>query len=655
MSPDEDCGSFHMSRRALQQGVSEAWLHTGEGVFAILAGAPGSLREPALDAVSQRVDSSRRRVWRDANGCGGAAATVSGLLPEDIHDVQPLVDTDLVFVCRVRLDNASELATQLRVSPDRVVADSHLLMLAYKAWGKACVQRLVGDYAFVAWHPRQERLMAAVDHLGAARLYWAKTGSGLVIADVLATVLSHPDIPHTPDLHALARLLDVGIDRNATPFTHVRALPGGHLLTWKAGDVRIERWWYPETRPVANHRNSRDYVDQVEELLDRAVDSQLRCTGQISSTLSGGLDSGLVTSVAARQLHRRGKGLTAYTSVPESGLICSSRPAWESDDSAYAASVAARHTNVQHVLIRPDGRCGLDLTRESCARARTPAKNSFNLIWADAISRASHAAGARVVLMGQAGNATVSWSGAGATSELLSGFQLRRMIALARAEARADGRPLWRILARASVGASDLIVRRHRKMPAAKLRSDAPAASFLRPEKRPLLHERGGLFAETPGTRAYWIAFATTPRNVWSPDSVAQWGVEWRDPLADRRLVEALLTFPLAAFKTEGLSRGLARSLGRKWLPESVAQRRTQGAQVPELPSLISRAAVRYRAALDTIAVSELCREMFDVEALRTALESIVSGACDYYASIAFERALGVAVFLADLEQGPSR
>jgi hypothetical protein len=56
---------------------------------------------------------------------------------------------------------------------------------------------------------------------------------------------------------------------------------------------------------------------------------------------------------------------------------------------------------------------------------------------------------------------------------------------------------------------------------------------------------------------------------------------------------------------------------------------------------------------LDTIAASELCREMFDVEALRTALESIVSGVCDYHASIAFERALGVAVFLVDLEQGP--
>lgn len=566
----------------------------------------------ALDAMGARLEGPVRapRFWRTA-GEGGAAALQPDFVAEDELDVQPIVNDERVFVGQVRLDDRDGVLASLNVAPQEGarMADSTIACMAWDAWGEAALEKLAGDFAFAVWRRRERRVIAAVDHHGARRLLWCRSRGGLILSGQLAPLFAHPDVPRDFDLDALARLFDVGIDRDSTPFKHVRALPGGHLLDWRGDEVRVRRWWNPDTSASINYRNPNDYVEETRELFERAVAARLRAKGALSSTLSGGLDSGLVTATAARQLRSRGMRMVSYTAVPTAGLRRVERPGWDSDDAPYAAETASLHPNVDHRFISPSGRCVLDLLPDFHSRACTPTKRIPNFLWLEPITRSARENGGRVLLVGEMGNGTISWPGVGTIGELI-GFTRR------------------------------LVPRRFVQLPPPR------SVGLLRAERRPSWRLRGGVFAERRGTRAHWAAFVTTPLNVWWPDPPAHWGVEWRDPTADRRLIETLLRYPQRAFLTGGRERGLARAVAAGLLPDRVRLRRTRGAQLPEGPSLIALHAKRYGAALEEMQRSPECRELLDFAEIRRALDVIAAGSLDGPLADAIDRAFDVGLFL---------
>jgi asparagine synthase (glutamine-hydrolysing) len=276
----------------------------------------------------------------------------------------------------------------------------------------------------------------------------------------------------------------------------------------------------------------------------------------------------------------------------------------------------------------------------------TPVKSATNLLWIDGIGSLAAADESRVLLVGQHGNAAFSARGDNPVGETarLKGFAAA--VKQARNEARGQEVGLGRILARA---ARDEWQGRFGK----PLGSSVPtwARKYAAAPYRSALRDRANEYALVPGRRQFWAAFATTPRHVFWAEPVLQWGIEWRDPTADRRLLERLLQYPQAAFRTEGLRRGLARSLAKGLLPDSVRLRRTQGAQVPEAPSLIARHAAQYRQAIDAMRRSPACTELLDLKAVDHGLEAIVGGSRDYGEALALDRAFNVGLFLLHLEK----
>lgn len=559
-------------------------------MFLVLAGDASPFDRMASQL---RGGDASPRLWRAIEG--GAAALPPFILPEDAFDAQPIVGEERVFVGQVRIDNRDELLAMLDVRDP--IADSTLACMAWDRWGEASLRKIVGDFAFVVWHPRERRLIAAVDHHGERRVFWSRVPNGIALSAQMQPLLGHPEISSRPDLSALAQSLEARLDREVTPYAAIRSVPGGQLLEWRDGDVRIRPWWQPDTEPSARG----DYVAEVLEVFDRAVRARLRANGTITTTLSGGLDSGLVTATAARELGDC--WLVAYTAIPTPGAACAERDGWESDDTPYAAEVAAMYGNIDHRFVSAGGRCVLDLFETF----RTPTRHILNLLWLDPMLQLLPAHDSRVLLLGQMGNATISWSGV-------------------------DDRGFLRRLA------GDLR-RRVRKRPL------TIGASFLRRERRPAARPR-----PSPFSRESRLEFAMTPHSIWSPDTVAQWGVEWRDPTIDRRVVECLLRFPPRAYRIGGEARGLARAMAKGRLPERVRLRRTRGAQVPEIPTLIAMHAKRYEAALQRMARSEECRELFDFEAMRVALDRITGGALDDSTAIAINRAFDVGLFLCRAE-----
>ena len=142
-----------------------------------------------------------------------------GALPEDASDTQPIVSGDVVFVCRVRLDNRPQVASRLRISPQdaREMADAALL---HGPPALGCRVRATRHrrHGFVAWHVQAARVVAGVNRLGAARLFYSRCGQGLALSDQLPALLAYLGISTTPNVPALAELFDYGSSRETTAY-----------------------------------------------------------------------------------------------------------------------------------------------------------------------------------------------------------------------------------------------------------------------------------------------------------------------------------------------------------------------------------------------------------------------------------------------------
>lgn len=232
------------------------------------------------------------------------------------------LDGETWIVADARIDARSELVRALRSVDGDARADAsstELVLRAWHAWGEACVQHLLGDFAFAVWDGPRRRLFCARDALGLKSLQYATPPGRFVFSNTLDCVLREPGVDAGLDEEALAEwLLHSYIhDTERTIRRGVRRLPPGHALVVEAdGRIEISRWWrFPRDEPFARRRPA-DLADEFVSLLGDAVRDRLP-RGAASIFLSGGRDSPSL-AVLAREAIRRGerdtdlRGFTAY-------------------------------------------------------------------------------------------------------------------------------------------------------------------------------------------------------------------------------------------------------------------------------------------------------------------------------------------------------
>jgi asparagine synthase (glutamine-hydrolysing) len=618
-------------------------------MFAAMAGEAGcrSYEIAAMaSALPGRNDHPGRNdpmesIWLDESAAFAAAFRPLTLLPEDAFDSQPLVDHELIFVCRARLDDRAGLLQQLQIDSAHgaTLSDSHILRQCYKKWGEETPRRVYGDFAFVAWERWSRRTVAATDHLGNFRLFYCRAAGRILFATQLAALLACPAVHAGLDVKSLGLTAVDKLGSGWTMFEGVRVLAGGELLIHHDEMVRVERWWRPDTTPREIHPQVRDYVDEARALFDSAVASRLRARGGVVATLSGGLDSTLVAVTAARQMAASGKVLEAFTAIRQPGLPVNDEPRWENDDAAWAAAVADFQPNIRQRLVSPGGLTPLDILPVVHALSHTPVHNPANLVWAWQMSaRAAHNR-AHVVLCGDHGNQSISYAGDLCDAHFI---RLRRL-------ASAAQRTWDRVRC---IGTQP-----HRSAAAAVRHASRPEG--LRPGCEVLLpefcteHHEELLDAQLPESeRETFTRAMTAPQPAARIDFMARFGVEWLDPTGDRKLLERLLTFPLHVFRVGNRPRGLARELGRGLIPESVRLRRSRSVHFPDETAWFALRAHDYHNALQSIRGSSTCGFFLDMASLESWLQTLCAGRGSAQAALQVHRALDAGLFAAGFESG---
>lgn len=215
---------------------------------------------------------------------------------------QPMHSTDerYTIVFNGEIYNYRELRQELALLGHvfRSDSDTEVLLAGWAQWGKACLPRLRGMFAFAVYDCIEQTLTCVRDAFGIKPFYYHASEEGFLFASEAPALLVL--LPNRPALN-LQRAYDYLVfggydDEEATFFNGVRHLLPGHLLTISlsaAGSPMIERWWWP----AITERTDLSFADAADQLRSMFLDNirlHLRSDVPLGAALSGGVDSSAV-------------------------------------------------------------------------------------------------------------------------------------------------------------------------------------------------------------------------------------------------------------------------------------------------------------------------------------------------------------------------
>ena len=266
------------------------------------------------EIIARMMDSV---IHRGSDGQGkwnGGSVSLAHLhlatTPESVGEQQPLVDTDsgLTITFYGRIDNRNELLSQLEAHGLQLFrnTDTELVIKAYECWGVDCAVHLLGDFTFAVWDTRKQQLFCARDIRGIKPFYYHCTHSHFVFGTELEQLFQHPGVSAEINEGMVGEHLVFEFANNEdTLYKDILRLPPAHYLLVDASQFQIRRYWNIEPGKKIHYRRDEEYLEHFLELFREAVDCRLWCNGKVGATLSGGLDSPLVASMAQKLLNEK--------------------------------------------------------------------------------------------------------------------------------------------------------------------------------------------------------------------------------------------------------------------------------------------------------------------------------------------------------------
>jgi len=313
-------------------------MHTGklegiENVSAIAAfvhwnhkAVSSELLKDANACVSSRCPDGS---WTWTSGPVGLAQADLATLPEDKPGV-PAASANIRIAASCRIDNRQDILRSLPNDCAPVdVTDAAVILAAYMAWGNACVNRLVGDFAFIVWDGNSRSICAARDTSGSRPLFFYADRTRLIVASERTQILQDPAVPFDVNEDDIIEFLtpqcreahyggyELGMLRG------IETVPAGGMLCARDGKVVVRRFWEWEERPAIDGTMD-EFAEAYLHILSESVGCRLRSRdGKVGIELSGGLDSSANVALASTLRSAEPVDLQSFSAVitdnPDSG------------------------------------------------------------------------------------------------------------------------------------------------------------------------------------------------------------------------------------------------------------------------------------------------------------------------------------------------
>ncbi len=333
------------------------------GIFA--PGGPAVNREELLriNRTMKNRGPDRSAVFIE-NGVGLAHNRLAVMDPENGH--QPMTVSFRGNIYTIVYNGELYNTPQLRRDLERegvtlaTHCDTEVLLYSYACWGRGCLERLNGIYAFAVYDRKTQTLFCARDRLGVKPFYYATAGNRFLFASEPKGLLAADGIRPRVNWEGLWQLLFMTpvMPEESGMFEQIHALPPGHCLTVdRNGNMHKERYWKLTAAPV--HASEEEIIDHTRALLTDAIRRQMVSDVPLCTFLSGGLDSSVVSAVGAAVRRENGTTLSTYSFEYEHNRYAPTlfQPA---PDDAYAIEMAA-FIGSEHTVLRAPSQAVADL------------------------------------------------------------------------------------------------------------------------------------------------------------------------------------------------------------------------------------------------------------------------------------------------------
>lgn len=185
--------------------------------------------------------------------------------------------------------------------------DTEVVLNAYAEWGTECLKHFNGIFAFAIWDMKKRELFMARDRYGAKPLYYAFKNKVLVFASEQKAIILHPEVKRDMDMEALLEYFTFqNIFTDKTLFKDIKTFPAGSWAKISFDDkprqIYITKYWDFCFQEPDTARPEKFYVERLDYLFKQAVERQLVGDVPLGVYLSGGIDSSLITAIAAKRL-----------------------------------------------------------------------------------------------------------------------------------------------------------------------------------------------------------------------------------------------------------------------------------------------------------------------------------------------------------------
>ena len=271
-------------------------------------GAPVSpvILQKMTDAIAHRGPDGEGH-WIEGNvGIGHRRLAIIDISPAG-H--QPMISTDHRYVLSFNgeIYNFRELRTELEAAGYwfRSKTDSEVVLHALAHWGTDALLKFNGMFALALWDRKARTLLLARDRYGIKPLYYAQQGQSFAFGSEQKAITAQPQFARTLDKHALLEYFTFqNIFTDRTLLQGIHLLPAGHYATLDLNTVtptlKRNQYWDYRFREPDHPGSKQEYLEELDRLFRQAVNRQSVSDVELGSYLSGGMDSGSITAIAAQ-------------------------------------------------------------------------------------------------------------------------------------------------------------------------------------------------------------------------------------------------------------------------------------------------------------------------------------------------------------------
>jgi len=538
--------------------------------------------------------------------------------PESLYEKLPLRDelSGCVLVWGGRLDNRAELSQALNIpsAQAKSLPDSRLALTAYLKWGISCPDHLLGDWAFALWDAKQHKLFVARDHYGTTGLYYYYDHCRFVFASSLKGILALPEIPRHLNPFSLGGM---GFRNYAsTPYKNIHRLTPAQALTItiESPQPRIWHYWHPKNATTIRLRSDQDYIDAFMETYREAISCRLRSNYPIGIALSGGLDSGSISTLASHELTQRGQDLFAFSSIPTYETESTTPSGRCADERSYTEATCQFGNNIQLTYIKNESITPIEALRQGIETFELPHAGA-NLIWGLELYKAAREKNIGTMLDGWGGNFTISWAG----------NRNKYLMSLIRSQ---DWRTFihefnkWQSVNQSSFFRTmksqvflpfippiwvehlrDFRSNRHRSV------FNPLALQDMKKKYKGITIDTEAVNSLNPGLHSFF----RNGKTSFAFEMGAAFGMEARQPAMDKRLIEFCLGIPQNQHTRDGQDRLLIRRAMKGLMPDKVLWYKQRGIQSADIGSRIRVHRDEIGVTLEELRASNMAQYYLDL------------------------------------------